>query len=375
MKKVIIIGGGFAGLSALKCLRAWRKKVDVILIDKKRTFDFLPMLPDVIGRNIPPERLMCSLENISKENKAAFICDEVTSLDLKKRIIALTSRTLAYDYLLIASGTETNFYGNNSIREQSYCLDTVEDARRFLAVLNRDDRNNFLIAGGGYTGIEIATHLRKYLMAQGRRRRIIIIEKSDSILGPLPIWIKNYVRENLRRMHIDVMTGVGIDTVEQGKVTLSTNETFEQTMLIWTAGVKTSQFLYGLEVEKNQQGRLGVDEALRLDEHCFAAGDAAKVLYQGNVLRMGVQFSCAQGVIAARNIIRSIKEKRLLRYIPHDKGYIIPMANNKACGRVFNYDVKGFLPVLFHYGMCVYYLPQKEKKMGLASALVKGQKK
>lgn len=375
MPKVIIIGGGFAGLSAAARLSEHKKDIEILLIDKQARFNFLPMLPDVIGRGISPVFLTNAIERLIKNKKFIFLNDQVNAVSLQEKQVTSSSKVFNYDYLIIASGSETNFYGNNLIKQFAYKLDDAQDAKKITEALQTNLFEAFLVSGGGYTGIEVATNLRLYLNKKSQDKRVLIVERSPSILGPLPEWMKDYVRDNLQKLKIEVFCNTTIDSMAQSRIRLSTGESFDNTMLIWAAGVKTVDFIGNLKAEKNPQGRLMVDEYLRLDEHCFVAGDAAAVKYQEAFLRMAVQFSIMQGELTASNIINLTRGLPLKKYKPLDLGYVIPMANNKSCGRVFGINMTGFLPTILHYLMCIYRSYGLRNKLGIIKGMICGHER
>lgn len=371
MIKILIIGGGFAGISAAKKIYRLGLNLDVTLIDKKDTTDFLPLLPDCIGRGVNPVFLSYKIENISRKLKFKFIKDEVISIDLDKRQVFTKTKVLDYDYLLICSGAETNFYGNENIKQNAFTLDSVNDVIKILNALRKNEFDNFIIGGGGYTGIEVATNLRIHLKKIRSNNRIVIVERTPQILGTLPETIKNYVRENLKRLNIDVYLNSTIERIEEQKVYLSSNTTFNNAMVVWTVGVKTPDFVQNLKLEKNSQGRVKVDEYLRINDNSFAAGDVSLFNYKENFLRMAVQFAINQGECAAYNIINSIKGKGLRAFEPYDLGYIIPMANNHSYGIVLGFNIKGYLPTFLHFVMCIYRSYGIKNKFGVIGNLIK----
>lgn len=357
MKKVIILGCGFAGISAAGHLcRFSRRKKDlkILAIDKNKHANFLPMLPDCLGRGLSPKLLNYDIDSFLKPRNIEFFNSQVKALDLEKKQIHLTGQTLTFDYLLISSGTETNFYGNDTWRNNAYKLDSTDDARRIKEALSSDSFDSYVVSGGGYTGIEVATNLRLNLLKNGLDKRVVIIERAPAILGPLPDWMKDYVRRNLDELDIEVFTDSAVKETKEREVSLASGVKFSNAMLIWTAGVKTADYIQDLGVEKNPQGRIKVDEYLRINETCFAAGDASLFKYQDNFLRMSVQFAISQGSCAASNIMRSILGRSLLAYRPFDPGYIIPLANNRACGKILGKYMQGRLPIMLHYLMCIY---------------------
>ena len=368
--RIIIIGGGFGGLAAAQKLSKSKLNLEITLIDKKESLDFLPTLPDCIGRGIKPDYLAYKINRLAKKWNLRFIKEEVAGLDLDNREVSAGAQRLKYDYLIISSGSETNFYGNDAIKKFAYSLDSVEDAKKIRRALKEKEFDSLLVVGGGYTGIEVATNLRVYLDKIKSGKRITIIERAPSILGPLPEWMKNYVAENLIRLKIDLLVGSSIEDIGPDKVLVSAGRGFTNPLVIWAAGVKTSAFIQNLKVEKNPQGRIKTDDFLRLNASCFVVGDTAYFQRGNTFLRMAVQFAIFQGRLAALNIIRSIEGKELLKYKPLDLGYVIPMANNKSCGRVMGVNLTGFLPTCFHFIMCIYRSYGISNRVGIIKNLI-----
>ncbi|MFA6281038.1 MAG: FAD-dependent oxidoreductase [Candidatus Omnitrophota bacterium] len=372
MQRAIIIGGGFAGLAASLKLAAHKNIFEVRLLDKKKWSDFLPSLPDSIGRGIEPESLTCNIESISKSKGFKFINEEVSGLDLDKRKVFTLKGSMEYDYLIIASGSETNFYGNENIREKAFCLDSASDAEIINKALKEKVFSNYVVSGGGYTGIEVATNLRLSLDKNKNKGKVFIVERASSILGPLPDWIKQYVLNNLAKLNIELLLNSSILRIDNGVVYFEGGKTLNDSFVVWAAGVRTASFIQNLKVEKNPQGRIRVDEYLRLNERCFIAGDAAYFKDKNTYLRMAVQFAITEGELAAENVINNTLGKKLKIYKPIDLGYIIPMANNRSCGVVLAMKIKGFIATVFHFIMCAYRLCGLRNKIEFIKGLMTG---
>lgn len=330
-KKIVIIGCGFAGISAAKYFFRHKKNIELTVIDKKETFDFLPMLPDVIGRNIPFCFLSQPIKAIAEKLKFSFINDEVKSVDLDKAVVFTIEKEISYDYLLIASGSETNFYGNYQIKKHAYKLDDVLDCTRLLTALRDESLRTFVISGAGYTGIEIATALREFFNKRSLNKRIIIVEKNNSILGTLPQWMKDYARANLKKMGVEVILNTIVNRVEDTGIFLADGTIYDKAILIWVSGVRAPDFFGDINVEKNPQG--------------------AK---------------------AASNIVKHFNGRKMDKYIPVDLGYIIPMANNQSCGEILGFKVKGFFATMMHFVMCIYRSYSFKNKIGIIKGLLKG---
>jgi NADH dehydrogenase len=354
MKKVVIIGGGFAGSSAAKRLLGGKGQLEVIVIDKQPASSFLPLLPDTLGRGIDPENLACPIEIHARRYRFRFIQENASSIDLEKKEVITQRQRLAFDYLVIASGSQTNFYANQEVQKRAFTLDSVADSIKLIGALARNEYETYLISGGGYTGIEIAASLRRWLDEKNKANRVVVVERAPEILGPLPQWMKQYVTANLKRLRVEVICPATVEKIDDAAVALSNGEIFRRAMFIWAAGVRGVDFTQGLAIKKNPQGRILVDDNLMFQEACFAAGDAAVFSYQNNALRMAVQFAITQGQSAADNILNLIHGRPLKKYSPVDLGYIIPMANNRSCGIVLGLKIKGRAATILHFLMCIF---------------------
>lgn len=372
MKSIVIIGGGFAGLSAAAYLMRYKKQVEVVLVDRKRQSGFLPLLPDILSRRIDDKFLSADLNILAKKLCFDFINSGVREIDVQNNKISLIKKDLFYDYLIIAAGSQTNFYGDELIRKSAFKLDDISGAKSILTCLETGGFENFIISGGGYTGIEIATNIWRYFFKKGQKKRIMIIEKASKPLAILPEWMRKYVLDNLSDLGVEIRLNAQVESYSQGKVVLKGGESFTNAALIWAAGVKTQDFIKSSGADCDLQGRVIVDEYLRFKSNCFCCGDTARFEHKGNPLRMSIQFSITQGALAAENIINSMKKRPLKAYRPLDPGYIIPMANNIACGNIFGLKVRGKLAVLLHYSMCIFRSYSFRNRFGIVKNLFRG---
>jgi NADH dehydrogenase len=372
MERVVIIGGGFAGLSAAGILSRRGKGLEIVLVDRKNCFNFLPLLPDALGRGISPELMAYPLKNICSALRIRFIHDIAQTIAPDGKSVHLESGlNLDCDYLLLSCGTETNFYGNTLLSYFAHKLDNVSDALKLRQTLMTGCYDNYLIAGGGYTGIEIAGNLSLFLREKRRKSRIIIVEKGPAILGPLPEWMKAYVSKNLAELGVEVRTGLSINESRAGRSALSDGSIFGNSMVIWAAGVKTPDFIDRVPAQRTAQGRLKTDEFLRINRTCFAAGDNACFSSEPGCLRMSVQFAIKQGEACARNILKGVNSLPPVKFRPVDPGYIIPMTNDRACGIILGRPLKGILPLFLHYLLCVYRSRGLKNRARLALLLLK----
>ena len=368
---IVIIGGGFAGLEAARLLSKKRSKLSnrrVIVIDVKKTFDFLPVLPDVAGGRIQKKNavldLACHLESL----RVNFEPDEVVRVDTgTKEVFLKNGGVLCYEFLVIACGSVTNFYGMDDVQRRSLKLDTAEDAIVLQNVVTTYPNKKILIVGGGYTGIEIATSLAFLLRRKKiKKYSIHVIERAEDILSSLPEWMRDYCRVNLSRLRVNAYAECSIEEVSDQRVKLSNGMMFEDYILVWAAGVVTPTFVRDLKFEKDKQGRLSVNEHMMFSDRCFAIGDAAAVKHGNSVLRMAVRFSVIEAGVAVANILKEVKGvKKLVKYRPVDLGFLVPMADRKACGKVLIFRVSGFFGWFLYCVMCIYRSLSLDNKLGI----------
>ncbi len=368
MKRIIIVGGGFAGLAAAERLGG-RAGLDVTLIDRKTTSDFLPLLPDVAAGRMDSTLITAPLPELAHRFGFRFVHGTVTGVERSGRIVHLENSDLIYDYLLVASGTETNFYGNRQAQEQAFPLDSAQDAQRLQAAVQAGTHENYVIAGGGYTGVEIATQLRVALNALHRPGRVMIVERSNSVAKALPPWMRAVVHTNLARLNIECLESCELAAIGPTELSFSTGTTVSHALLVWAAGVRAAGFTDTLGLEHNPQGRLVATDTLQVDEHIFVAGDAALFQHKGVPLRMSIQFALTQGACAAANIARAAAGTPLVPYRPLDPGYVLPMANGLSCGLILGIPLQGRLPTLLHYVMCAYRSIGWQRKRGVLRGL------
>ena len=329
------------------------------------------MLPDLIGGWMGPDRLRRSNSELAAESGCRFIKARIEGLDPNGRTIRLADQTIDYEYLIISTGSCTNFFSNETMRASCRKIDSIDDALKIREelqglALNKSEVN-VVIIGGGYTGIEAATNI-VWLFRKIRTAvcRVVMVEKSPDILMALPEWMRRESRRLLEGLGIEIYCADSLKNYDGTTALLGSGRTLKSDMCVWAAGVKTSNYIDGLKARK-ERTRIKVGSYLTTEdpqyEGVFVAGDAANFMDQntGQPIRMAVMFSMGQGKVAAENVIRRILNRHLIEYKVRDLGYMIPMAHGKAPGIVTSWRVHGLLGYLLHYCMCVYRSEWKNK--------------
>jgi NADH dehydrogenase len=385
--KILVLGGGFAGLAAASELSGHLRRgadISVRLLDRRIYSTFAPMLPDLISGRVRPEHIRYDIGSHCRRLGIAFSRTTVQAIDPSEGRVETDSGLLTADYLIIGLGCETNYFGRSDLKPRTHGLKSIDEGLHIRAevsrLLEREARAHAIVVGGGYTGFEVASHLAYLLQSLtgisyaklSDRFRVLLVEKSESILRNCSPGTRREALKIACEYGMEVKTGVTVDAFEaEDAVRLTDGTVLQNALVVWTAGVKPGRACEGLSVERTQGGRLAVDEYLRLPGcvNAFAAGDAAGPVPEGShePLRMAVQFSILGGSHAARNVMRTIQGKPLLPFRPYDPGYLVPLAPCRASGVVLGHEISGCLPYLFHYLMCAYRSWGWQNRLGVVT--------
>ncbi len=356
--RIIIIGAGFAGLTAAQKLGktyAKRSDIEITLLDRHSYCSMLPSLPDLAGEQLQKPLLIGNIASLLPK-KVNFIQETIQKIELVSKTVHTNLATLNYDYLIVASGSTTNFYGFNDHRESLFTLENIDDALRinaaFKAKIKQNKPFNAVISGAGFTGIELACNLYRLARAQKATVTITIVEKFNQILGGMSETIIRTIENETKKLGISILKSESIQTFDGSTVTLSSGKTIADAFVCWCSGVRMGLPLVGNHKEIND-GRVVVDNFLRVPEHneVFIAGDAAAFKFRDGMLRRAVSYAASQGAQAAFNVIATIGKKQPKPFEPFDMGWVIPV-NLTSVGYVMGIPVVGRIGLLVHYFIC-----------------------
>ncbi len=372
---VLIIGGGFAGLAAARTLRRHGGRgVRLRLLDRHDHSAFLPMLPDLISGRVAARHIAYPIGRFCRRRRVEFVRDEVEHLDVARPAAHGRRGTYEADFIILATGCETNYLGKADLPARTLGLKSIAEGvairRRAEAALRRAPGAAtpvFLVVGGGYTGVEAASHLAALCRAVThlsyarlwRAARVVVVERGGEILGNVSPQVRQWAAGLVRGFGVTVRTESTVASLSaEGQARLSDGTVLQCAAVVWAVGVTPGEPAAGLEGPRRRGGRLAVDAHLRVPgaERVFAAGDVAGAVRPGGgeePLRMGVQFSLAAGRHAGQNVLAAIRGRRLRALDPWDPGYVIPLAPGRAAGRISGVELVGRVPYLMHYGLCV----------------------
>ena len=301
--RVVIVGGGFAGIAVARGLAG--SEADVIVVDQHNFHTFQPLLYQVATAGLEPADVAYPIRTIFRnDSNVAFRHGRVTAIDLEaKEVLLADGPHLAYDHLVLASGASAEFFGVPGAAQYSLPLYTLADARhlrnRLLLTLEERDASpenyppgvTFVVVGGGPTGVETSGSVRELLDICVRRdglnidleqSHVILVDLGDRVLPAFPMSASTYAAKILENRHITLRLGVQVKEVTSTGVVLSDGTTIEAAGVIWAAGVSARGTLAAeaLPHQPGPQGRVRVEHDLSVLEHpdVWAIGDAAAVL-------------------------------------------------------------------------------------------------
>jgi NADH:quinone reductase (non-electrogenic) len=351
---VVIIGGGFGGLNAAKALGT--APVRVTVVDRHNHHLFQPLLYQVATATLSPGDIASPIRWILRHarNTSVWLGD-VRTIDLKnRRIMLVDGASIAYDYLIIATGTSHTYFGHDGWAAYAPGLKTLEDAlairRRILVAFEEAERETnpvrqqrfltFVLVGGGPTGVELAGTLAEiarqtrseFRNVDTQKTRIVVIEAGPTILPSFAPALRDAARRSLSRLHVEVRENTRVTAVDDGAVMLGA-ERLEAGTVLWTAGVAASPITATLGVPLDRAGRVIVERDLSIPDHpeAFVIGDAAAFLdAEGHQLPGVAQVAIQGGTHAARTILRRIRGEPSEPFVYHDRGSMAIIGRGSA---------------------------------------------
>ena len=355
--RVVIIGGGFAGLAAAKGLE--KQELQVVLIDKHNYHTFQPLLYQVATGGLEPDSIAFPLrKRFNDVENYYFRLAEVTNVNSEKNEIETTIGSLEYDHLIIATGSTTNFFGNKNVEKfamemksipqslniRSLILENFEEALLTSDLEERKALMNFVIVGGGPTGVELAgalAEMKKGILPKDypdldiRLMKINLIQSSGEILKGMSDKASEKAEDFLVKLGVDVWKNLRVLDYDGKKVTTNGEDHFIAETVIWAAGVK-GESVPGLQNECliERANRFKVDEFNGVIgyKNVYAIGDVACMKSEKHPYGhpMMAQPAIQQGRLLAKNILLELKGKDQKKFMYKDKGSMATIGRNKA---------------------------------------------
>lgn len=379
--RVVVVGAGFGGLWAARALAA--EPVDVLLLDKNNYHAFWPLLYQVAAAELEAEQIAYPVRRIlrDKEN-VTFLMSEVYDLDLDERTIRTVDQNLGYDYLVLALGSSSTFFGIPGADTFTFPLKTMEEGialrnhilRCFELALQEPDPERrrqlltFVIVGGGPTGVEYAGALGELIygpLARDYRGvniggvSIILVEMLDTLLAAMPEKLGRYALAHLLEKQVEVRLETAVAEVSDEAVRFEDGTVIPTETVIWTAGVRGEPLAERWGLPTTKGGRVEVTPALHLAQanDVYVVGDLAAVVGEdGESLPMLAPVAMQQGEHAAHNILRQIAGQPPLPFHYRDKGTMATIGRSAAVAHLFGRAFTGFVAWVIWLGVHLFQL-------------------
>ena len=367
LPRVVIVGSGFAGLKLVKKLDS--KLYQVVLIDRNNYHTFQPLMYQVATSGLEPDSIVYPIRKVFKGKKNFhFRMTEVEDVNLAENEIITDLGKLSYDHLVIATGATTNFFGNKNIEKYSFTMKSLresldlrsiiiqnfEHALNLTSVEERQKYMNFVIVGGGATGVELAgalAELKKSILPKDypdldlSQMQIHIIEASDKILGNMSENASNKSFKFLKQFGVNIWLNTFVNDYD-GDHVKTNKKSFNSKTVIWSAGVKGDP-VNGFTADLNKHGRIKTDAFNKVKglENVYALGDVASIVTKEGELGHPMLASVAgqQGHHLGKNFNRVAKNKSMEAFNYKDRGTMATIGKNKAVVDLTFYKFSGLL--------------------------------
>jgi NADH dehydrogenase len=395
---VLILGGGFGGMyAALEFERALARgaDVDVTLVNRDNFFLFTPMLHEVAASDLDITNIVSPVRKLLR--RVTFFHGNVESIDLVNKRVGLSHgheehcHSLPYDHLVLALGSTTNFFNLPGLADRALTMKSLDDAivlrNRLIANLEEADFEccaplrapllNFVVAGGGFAGVETIAGMNDFLREAVRfyphlredMLRVILVHPGKMILPELGEKLGTYAQRKLIERNVEIHSNCKVTAVTDREVTLSDGTTVTTNTLVWTAGTCPNSLLDTLPCRK-ERGRVLVNEYLEVPEWpgVWAFGDCAVVPDRktGKSHPPTAQHALREGKVAAQNILATIRGDRKNPFLFSTLGLLAPIGRRTGVANILGVNFSGFIAWWLWRTIYLMKLPRFEKKVRVA---------
>ena len=380
MTNVVIVGGGFAGLNAAKCLSKLND-VQVTLIDKENYHLFQPLLYQVATAGLNPGDIAAPIRSILRNSKNTRVLHgEVTDVDLRAKVVITSFGELPFDKLLLACGATHSYFGNDHWSDFAPGLKSIENAtdirRRILSAFEQAESSKdeetrrklmtFVVIGGGPTGVELAgaigemsrfTLAKDFRSINAKSTRVFLMEAGPKILSAFPTELADHAARDLETLGVQIWTSSPVTSVDENGVQVG-DEKIAAATVIWAAGVKAPSLGEKIGLPTDQAGRIVIQSDLSVEGYpdIFVAGDQANFDVNGKPLPGVAPVAAQQGKFFATTIRNDLAGKNRKKFKYLDKGIMATIGRNRAIACTGRWKLTGRLAWLAWLVVHIYFL-------------------
>ena len=380
MKKIVIIGAGFGGLTAAKTLA--KHDFNITIIDKTNHHVFQPLLYQVATTALSPADISTTIRSVFSENKNVKVfLGEVTSIDKENKKIFFNGSEIDFDYLIVATGSRHSYFGkdewekfapglktiNDALKIRENILLSLESAEKETDASKRQKYLNFVIVGGGPTGVELAGAIseivNKNVLPDFRNidasmTKVYLIEALPKILAAYPDKLSAHALDDLKKLNVNVILKEKVTDINENGVQVG-NKFIESKNILWAAGNQISPLIKTIVTETDKSGRAIVNDDLSIkeDRNIFVIGDAASVKNEkGEQLQAIAPVAIQQGKYVAKILIKNLAGKSRGKFKYNDKGTLATIGKARAVGVVKGIKLSGLIAWLAWSFIHILYL-------------------
>jgi NADH dehydrogenase len=378
--RVVVVGAGFGGLSAAQALA--KTPVDITVLDRRNYHLFQPLLYQVATAGLSPADIAWPIRSILRsQDNVSVQLGSVTGVDLETREILIGDTRLAYDYLVVATGAQHAYFGHDDWAAFAPGLKRIEDAtairRRILLAFERAESGrdtgerqrllNFVIVGGGATGVEMAGAIAElatkalasdFRVIDPREARILLVEAGPRLLPSFPPDLSEFARRSLEKLGVEVLLGKAVTRCDDAGVEIGGTHIDAETV-IWAAGVMASPAARWLHAETDKAGRVVVESDFSIKGHpeVFVIGDTAHAVEGGQMLPGVAPVAKQAGQYVAKLIDRRVRGKKPPPpFLYRDWGNLATIGRKSAIVALGRFRFKGFAAWVFWSIVHIYFL-------------------
>lgn len=380
VKKLVVIGGGFGGLTLLKNIN--NNNLEILLIDKTNYHLFQPLLYQVATAALSPADIAVPIRAVlSNKKNVKVILDEAISVDRENQRIKLKNSEVEYDYLVISTGTKHSYFGKDEWEKNAPGLKTLNDAlvirEKIIASLEQAEKENdpatkqryltFVVVGGGPTGVELAgaiaeiakkTIIKDYRNFLPEETKVILVEAFPRILNTYDSSLSIKAEESLKKMGVEVKTNSKVEDISEDYVKLNNSKIYTKN-IIWAAGNLASPLIKTLKIETDRAGRAIVEKDCSIPgyENIFVIGDACSLNDEkGNLLPGVAQVAMQQGKFVANIVSKNITKSKRENFHYVDKGSLATIGKAKAVAEIKGFKFSGLFAWLLWSFIHIFFL-------------------
>lgn len=382
VKKIVILGTGYAGVHAAKLLNKKYKNntnVEITLIGKNPYHTLMTELHEVAGGRVEADSVQISLKRIFSGRRVNVVLDEITAIDFEKKTLASETAKYDFDYLVLGTGSEPAFFGVPGVKENGFTVWSLEDALRIREHIEtmfrkaQKERNaekrksmlTFVVAGAGFTGIETVGELLEWKEKLCRNYDIdrnevslYVVEALDKIL---PILNDNLIAKSQRYLTkhgVEILTLSPIVNVEKDYITLKSGKEIKTNTLIWTCGVQASKFASSLGLKTSRAGRIQTNEFMQSVDYSnvYVVGDNSYLEEDGKGLPQIVETAVQTAETAVSNIISDLENKEKKAHKSNYHGLMVSIGSRYAVASLMGVSMSGWLAMAMKHLVNLHYL-------------------